>query len=807
MKKIFFVFLVGLISSGVIAQKKQIGEYQNSDEKVNPDSFDKELFNGLLLTEINNLLDSVGIEGFQSDKFLRDVAEDHAREMALEKTATLDGPGKLETVSERLQAHSGSGVGDEIVMRFSIKEGEKLYTYRELSRNVVSKWASSTKSYAKLQEGKYYIMGLGSELDDSRKKVYVSCMLGNYYSKNQGADQVESLAVPITTKKYGLKGYEYRPCRKCKKYFPDLIDLQKGLSVNEDNEIVLEFNDLKRFKRLIRGKRDGLAVDIVQKAQYGDCKNSNIVNYELVNRGVMTKRLWAKKIYKKNLAPAEGKKNRVSRLKVVLGELPDGLNPEDVELNLMVIQDKSVCHNLTKSFVIDAGYEYSQKIDLLPDTIVPKGVPSYVPVATTNEFSFRVPFEKNKFEFNIEDITPIIETLNEPDFIINKIHIAAYSSIEGSVKVNQELQQQRSESIVKVLQENQNQQMLDSVSLAANWDDFKNDVKGTEFEEMSKMTMEQAIQHIRTKGLEKKLEPILQKHRYADVKIWITYDIEGEKEQMFVIDQFNKAIKAKDLAGALRIQKFMLEEVAKGKYDKRSVDQMEIPKGTDYTGLNMNKLCMKRLAYDDVIDEEYREHINHLASLDPENPYIFHNRIYCGVLLTDLTDEYDRKELQDEIDYMYDFELSKKRIDLLNIELQYRLMDEFKDSVGYDHPIVVKSMERIKEIIVFDEVNWQNSLKLASVFLNHGDYEYAFQLLDPFINEENIFPELLFTYISLCSKVDNKYHSNRFVMALEKARQIDPDRFCQMFKGRDAFPKQVFANDMVKLMHCQECSN
>lgn len=805
MRKTFYFLLLCLMSVTLTAQDKEIGEFQNSDEIIDPDAFDRELLNHLVLKEVNMLMDSIELEGFIESKFLTKIAEEHAVEMAENNSASTEGKGKTKDIRSRIQYYGGSGIGDELVMRFSIKTTEAYYTYEELARNIVLKWSNSVRTIRKLNREEFYQVGVGSALDDSKKKVYISFFMGNYYTQNAGAYRIDEMAMPYTTRKYGLKPWEYAPCRKTKRYFPDIVDLQDGLSVNQNGEIVFKFNDLRRFKRLIRSKKDGLAVDIVQKSQYENCKAANIVDYERVNRGIMTKRMWKKKIYKKNIAPAEGKRERVTKLEVILGELPEELNPEDVELNLMIIQSKHVCHNIPPSFKIDAGYEYSQKIDLMPDTIVPEGVPAYKPEATTNKFSFRIPFERNKYDYKMEDIQPVVNTLNEPDFIINKVHVAAFSSLEGNVKANEKLQKQRAQSIVNALKENQNESLIDSVTAQANWDDFKKDVVGTDYEKMASMTKEEAIQHIQSKGLAKKLEPILENHRYADVTVWVTYDIAGDKEEMYVLDQFNKAIKAEDLTQALSIQKYMLEQLAEGNYGKQTVDGMEIPEGADYAGLNMNKICMKKMAYNDIIDEEYQENIDELWTLDEKNPYIYFNKLYCGVLLNDMTDEYEREDLQAEVDYLYDFELPKKQIDLLNIEMQYHLMDEFKDSVGYDHPIVVESLERIKDIIVFDEVNWQNSLKLASVFLNHGDYDYSFSLLDPFIKEENVFPELLFTYISLCSKVDHKYHSNKFVLAMEKARETSPDRFCDLFKGKEAFPRQVFANDKVKQMYCESC--
>ena len=101
------------------------------------------------------------------------------------------------------------------------------------------------------------------------------------------------------------------------------------------------------------------------------------------------------------------------------------------------------------------------------------------------------------------------------------------------------------------------------------------------------------------------------------------------------------------------------------KYGKKAVNDMQIPDGKKYTGLNMNKICMKKIAYDDVIDKEYQEKIMKLWEKDRENPYIYHNRLYTEVLLSDITDEYVREELQEEIPRAFEgeeYEAERKEI-------------------------------------------------------------------------------------------------------------------------------------------------
>ena len=106
-------------------------------------------------------------------------------------------------------------------------------------------------------------------------------------------------------------------------------------------------------------------------------------------------------------------------------------------------------------------------------------VPEYAPTATSTELNFRIPFEQGKFNYKPDDMVPVLAALNEPDFIINKIFISAYSSLEGTQSENAVLQKKRAQSIVKALEENQNASIVDSIVTAPNLKDLQADAKGT----------------------------------------------------------------------------------------------------------------------------------------------------------------------------------------------------------------------------------------------------------------------------------------------------------------------------------------
>jgi len=207
----------------------------------------------------------------------------------------------------------------------------------------------------------------------------------------------------------------------------------------------------------------------------------------------------------------------------------------------------------------------------------------------------------------------------------------------------------------------------------------------------------------------------------------------------------------------------------------------------------------------DVLDEDYLTKIDDLNKLDNNNIYVEYNDILCEIIVTDLDNSKATDLLQTRIDRIYNTPIKVDLVDLLNIELQYQIMDIVKDSLGFEHPIVVKSMNKIKEIIKFNELTWENSLKLASVFINHADYEYAIKLLEPYIFDEHVPFVFLSTYVTVCSKVDNKVQSNSFYYALERIKKQDKNFFCNLFSP-DKLSIQTFVNTKVKNLYCETCN-
>jgi hypothetical protein len=551
----------------------------------------------------------------------------------------------------------------------------------------------------------------------------------------------------------------------------------------------------------MKAGKNGIAVDVVQKKQY-QCGGENIVDNATPWKGVMQKRLWAAKMHKKNMY--EDKKDRKTKLKVELAKLPKDIG-EDIDLNLILIQDKHICADIIPNYIEDAALENSTKLDFLADTITTEAQINYSPVAENTELVFKVPFQRNKSVYQEADIQPIVKSLKEPDFIINNIEINAFSSIEGNVESNKRLQKNRGESIEKALKSfiatHDNIEKA-VVNTDDNWDDFKRDIVGTDYDNMSTMSLVEAQAYIKDQKLTKKLEPILQNHRYAEVKLQITYDIDGNKEQAYVVSRFNKAVASSDRVKALSIQKYIFKKILSGEYDKQAALDQEIPETSLFAGLLMNKYWLMKYLKEVEIDGDLCDKLTALYQLDASNPYLFFNDVLCQVKSTNLADEKKVNDIRQRMDDLYETNLSEQTIDALNLQYLFGVI-EAVDTVAETPELAVVSLQKIKELVDIDEMNWKNALKLSYLFIEHNDFNYSADLLEPFLNEDYVFEEILFTYISLSTHASTRMISNRFYTAVEKALKANPDRLKELFtSGRISL--QVFDNYRVKELLCEE---
>jgi len=774
------------------------------DEVIDPEKFDLNLFSQVLIIELNKNRILFGLDEFQPDKdnALTSAAIYQAEYMANNEKLTLDNSKKKKTTELRVKKFGGSKNVAEFVTRESTGKGKSYFTYRQVAFTIANKWERDAKQKDLLNNPKFNIAGIGASISSKQKDLYVSIVVGNFTSYNSGVKDRNSLPVPYTKKQYKLKSYDNTTCKECEK-FNDYDNLLKGLSV-ENGKIYLSYDYIKNLNKLIKNKKDGLAIDIIQKDQF-PCAGNNIIDYNLVNKGVMTKRMYSKKIYKKNML----KKDDPNKIKICLGKMPSGIG-DNFELNLIIIQNKIVCKTLNRKFIEQGTIDFAKKSKFLNDTTTLKYTP-YVIKPDSGMLTFRIPFEQGKYNYKEEDIKPFLDSLDEPDYIIKDLVISAYSSLEGSDETNINLQKKRAESIVLAIGERQKDAIKTKIITSGSWELFKKDIKNTKYDTIALFKTEaEAKDYIMKKQLLKELEPILQLHRFAQIVMRVSYDVSGDKEKKFAISKFNKAVKQKDVKTAYNIQQFIFKKILSNKYSSDVLTLMNIPYEKQNSILLLNKMIMENNIRKDT-SSGFCSDIAKLYKLETEkgnktpNYYIIFDYLNCQLLYAPIGNEQKISDVQAQIDGLYISKIKKEDIDALNLEYQFKIIKSL-DTTKASSAIVKACVEKIKTILGVKDSTWQNSYKLAVVMTKQKNYAYAMSLLDPYVYYKDISEDFVFLYVSLCSQLPDRILTNRFAYAMNLANKKNQKRFCDLFKD-DKFSILVYENPDVKILHCASCGN
>ncbi|MDR1181582.1 MAG: hypothetical protein LBL13_06360 [Bacteroidales bacterium] len=700
----------------------------------------------------------------------------------------------LLTPELRSVSAGGSKRVTELVTRAKATQGIEEYSYLDISTEIISSLLKNKKTVNTLLDKRYTFVGVGCNIDFYNKYCYVSIVLGNDLSFNKS--DVSYKNTVYSRKFYGLKPYDEKVCRKCQVRNIELF--QSNLEI-KGTDVYFVHPNLKALKRIISKDKDGLAIDFVQHSQL-PCNGANNFNYNFYNRGSMPKYMTFKKMLKKNELTDKKEKG----IRVYLGTAPSTVEaPFDV--NLIIIKEKSVCRTIVKTDVRKPTISYEAKTSLIPDLNGIQTTINYVPEPEQTVLEFKVPFERNKSVYEASDIKPFIDALKESRFIVDSIYITAYTSLEGNDKANLELQKKRSESIVSAMEQLQNVANIPyAIHLNDGWDLFLQDIVSTQYKHLSSKSKEDIKATLNQGKIKKDLEPMLAKHRYAHIRINATYDVSQQYEQEFITNKFNRTLAAGNLPLAFAIQKYMMKKVEEGAYQKSLIEALEIPNTAQMLPFLTNKYYMLSF-FDGGLSSDNMEKVIALAKLNAKNTICEFNALACSVDDIDIANTSQITTWQSKIDRIYNTPIGKsnpKKVNAVNIALQYKILDYINASENPDEKLMETTYEKIKEIALPTITDWQQAYDVASTFIEYGDFEFARKTMDPYINNPDISEDFVFTYLNLYSLDEYNYMSKKFDIACALAAKKNKTRFCNEIK---TYSYLIRENLNAKNTICSEC--
>lgn len=782
--------------SQIFDSPQRVGEYDNT---IDPDQFDDKLLGDAVLYLLNYELRKQAYQELKPFEAIYPMAKEKAD--AFKKAGTSSELSSKYEIVSMFESNGYAPVGcDELLLKMSARSGKEYTTYYKLAEDVVLKWLNYKKSIKVLKSGTNVFAGVGTALDGNGK-AFIVVAIANYKTLNKGAAGIKESGFPVSTSTQGLKPYDERLCRSVTRY-PNLSRHANDITVADDGTIYFETHEFKQFKKLLRESGDGLVADVVIKKQYTICGRENIVDYAGVSKGVMCKKLLQSKLLKIN--EFEGKEAR-KKMKVALGKVPEGYN--EYEVNLLIVKDKHVCASLTPFVVSNVDTDYSYSINILADTVTAFGRVNYTPVPDTFDLQFKIPFAAGASVYKDRDVKPLLDSLGKSYLVIQKAKITACSSIEGDDAKNEQLREARAKSIKDIFVKNKISSSRVQIATKDSWDEFYKDLKTSKYKYLARMEKDKLKDYIAKRRLEAKLEPILSKHRYAQLDMSVYNDISGDKEQYFLVQRFNRLADNTDTVEALKMQKYIIQNLLDGTYDKSIVSKMVVPQNSrTFAGMRMNKLWLEYRLENKQVDSYFARVVDTLYSIAPDNEYIAFNKIFCDLKFVPVETEQQVQIAQEQIEKLYTSSITRNTLDPLNLEFQLKALAAV-DSIGatdvdaYTNTI----LERIKTIFDVQQDDWKGAMNLSGLFVKQKDYEFAAKVLEPFVSNNDVNEELLFQYVSICSALPQKVNSDKFAYAVELAAELDAGRLCGLFYDKK-MSVQFLENPDAKKVYCSNCS-
>ena len=573
---------------------------------------------------------------------------------------------------------------------------------------------------------------------------------------------------------------------------------------DEQHNLFFEVTHKEWLDVLFKSNKDGLLIDIVSKEKY-NCSTATIEHSENGIQGTSLSPIFSKKI-KSGL-----KKQSNGRFRVKVGSIPENLRGQELEFNIFFINNNYLCrynkiYNL-QSYpleLLDMGV-YLDSLTYHSSISKPSEVTGYKTKYKT--LQFKIPFEKNKATYSKEDIKPVYDSLNLTTFNIKKINIKAYSSVEGSLKRNLELQSQRAQSIANAMQEFQTPLIETSVSATENWTEFLNDIQKTKHADLADLSQAEIKAKLRNPNTNKTLEPYLKKHRKALIILELDKkDPYKEMDPNKLIQLFNDKFSSGEMEEAKIVHDAISERIKSNGISLDKISELRVPSKKEHLNFLIKNASIRYLinarqgmiAYNKLLE---------LDKLAPNNQKIKYNLAAIKFIIWENEwQPVDSKKFKQEILALDRYGIPQILIDrmLINFEIlkaeEYLLKGDFKNKD--------KSTEYIFSKFKDKPLRDEDFLNLANYFTRFSNINYSKKLLQNKVQDIEVSEDLLFYYINL-SIIDSDLISQKEYRAMMlNAYSKNPERFCKLFNSikNGGITFQLLESDFLRKTYCESCA-
>lgn len=376
----------------------------------------------LVLSHVNQLRDSLGLNKLALDELLNKAGEDQAYYMSDRgKLTHFQKTFSKETPAERISFHGGNRTytGENIAYVNASWISRNRLNKVEVARSLYESWLNSPPHYANMVHPEFSKMGLGTWLNEER--VYSAQVFSSNEIKLPAAFKNADLA-------WGVRPRE-KTCKDDEQVYETMFFANSVEVVG--NDIYFYFHDVDFFKNVIQNENDGLAIDVVLREQL-PCHKENQFHISNIYDGEMQQPIYKYDLFKNNIS------SNPRKIRVKIGTVPSYLAREQWSANIVVINNNTLCDYSIPSTLpssiyplleLDPYYELGQPAQQTPY------------VALSDSLRFTLNFERSESQYEKVDILSGSYVL-WPKYA-KKWVVDCYASVEGAEWFNKRLLDER----------------------------------------------------------------------------------------------------------------------------------------------------------------------------------------------------------------------------------------------------------------------------------------------------------------------------------------------------------------------------
>lgn len=591
-------------------------------------------------------------------------------------------------------------------------------------------------------------------------------------------------------------------CHRCIEVFKQKPKEVK-FSIKKDSvgNLFFEVTNKEWFNLLFKYELDGIALDIVSKDKY-DCSIAYIPEEDI--KGQLLKPVYTKEL-KSGLRPYDK-----TRYRVKIGKLLEKDINKELEFNILFLSDNYLCNYYT-IFDLDSYnwglLDMGMYLDSLThQTKLGKALEEGNSKFKYKALKFKVPFKKNIAVYSQEDIKPLYDSLKLTDFNIKKINIRAYSSVEGSLERNIELQEQRASSIAKALQAFQKPSIVTEIYTSENWVEFLNDISNTNYAYLGNLSKTQIKGKLRGKTAYR-LEPYLKNHRKAVITLQLEkkdkYRNKSGEELLYL---FHTSIAEERIDKALEIQNSIFEKLKRKEISPDYLNTMVIPHQIKYIDLLNKNAAFRYLMDDDNILATFDE-LKNLEKLAPKNGKVKYNIAAIKFRIWQHnTQPIDENEFQKEIYDLRNYGIFPSFVDRMLVNFHLIKAELFMRKGDYNNKD--RSVKYIYNNYKKFPMTDFDHLSLAQYLTYFSNYNRAVRILNKKVKSIDVDEDLLFYYLNLTLINDRLTRRPGYRTIMLNAINMNKERYCKLYNplGQGGVTFQLLDNPYLRKTYCENCN-